>query len=322
MQAEGRGAAPSGMGGGLYAVLWASEVNLTGSQLINNTATASGAGLHLFGVNTSLNVVDTTFTTNLAGLPSSLPAGLAQLTPTRGGGVHVMGGSVVAVVASSIFQENGASLGAGMSFAPDVGQLRVINKTRFRFNQAASQGGGLLVSGGGTTVNATDTRFRSNKARAVQGAGGGLCCLQCKSAVLQRCRFWLNAATYGGGAALLQPAAASLVDGCNFTENTALASQSTPAGGGADNRTAAVSSLLLDGLYWPALWRQQAPGRALARVPLAANATSDSGAYTGGGGLYVSPTAAFNLSSTVFADNKAVNGGRSCNWLTTLVLFL
>jgi hypothetical protein len=305
------------MGGGMYAVLWASQVNLTRTLLTNNSATASGAGLHLFGVKTRLNVVNTNFTFNLAGLSGALPAAgatptaAASLVPTRGGGIHVTGGSVAGLVASSWFESNGASLGAGMSFAPDVGELRVINRTRFNFNKAASQGGGLLVSGG-TALRITNARFASNAAVAAEGAGGGLCCLQCKTPVLSGTRFKENAATYGGGAALLQPSGASLVTGCTFTNNTALAPPVQ------DNTTAAVGSMpgvqVLDGLYWPAGWRQQAPiSRALlVRVPLAPNATSDSGAYTGGGGLYVSPTAAFNLSDSVFDNNTAVNGGGSC----------
>jgi hypothetical protein len=314
VQAESKLSTNGGMGGGLYAVMWTSRVFLTRTQFTNNTATASGAGAHMFGVNSTLTVVNTTLTGNVAGLPGDATTGAAMvaaamMVPTRGGGIHVTGASVKGLVVNSTFVQNGASLGAGLSFAPDEGSLVVSNSTRFRLNEAASQGGGLLV-GQGVGLLVTNTSFSNNTARAAQGAGGGLCCMRCRNPVLQGCRFRGNAAAFGGGAALLQPTGTSQVVNCRFSANSALvAAPSTTAAGMPSSDESSMGGLRsLDAQYWPMSWRRVG-SRAPAKLPLATNATFDSGAYSGGGGLYVSPQAAFNLSGSTFVNNSGLNGG-------------
>jgi hypothetical protein len=320
LQAESQRTAKGGMGGGLYAVMWTSQVNLTRTLFANNSATASGAGVHMFGVNSSLTVVNASLTGNVAGLPGDATAAAAvvaaaMLVPTRGGGIHVTGASVNGLVGNSLFESNGASLGAGLSFAPEEGQLVIINNTRFRLNEAASQGGGLLV-GQGAGLLVTNTSFVNNTARAVEGAGGGLCCMRCRAPQLRGCRFRVNAAAYGGGAALLQPSGASQVVDCRFFKNTALVvnPRTTPAGMPVSDESSMGGLRSLDTMYWPMSWRRVG-SKAPAKLPLATNATFDSGAYSGGGGLYVSPQAAFNLSGSTFEDNSGLNGGELGNCL-------
>lgn len=142
---------------------------------LNNTAVHQGGGAYTVGGNPRF--VRCTFDGNTANYGAGF---LARTTP----------GSLV-LIEESTFVANSSLLGYGGGFAKFDNGSVTISRTRFLSNSAFTEGGGALLSGGGTIENCT---FNTNSAGS--SVGGGLMVTSGSTATVRGCTFANNS---GGG---------------------------------------------------------------------------------------------------------------------------
>lgn len=164
------------------------------------------------------------------------------------------------------------------------------------------------------SVTLVNTSFSDNQLWWKElAAGGGFYCFLCNSVNITSSSFARNRASYGGGAAVLQPWQPSVIVNTSFVDNVALPDPSQELVPAATNRRRALlstgSSMTFAGskAVNPRIGGQAAAAAILG--PLGANVTGDSGYYTGGGGLYVSLSSRVSLQQCAFIYNSAYNGG-------------
>jgi len=193
------------------------------------------------------------------------------------------------------------------------GSLSVTN-SNFSSNEAWTAGGAVAVTER-KSVSLVNTLFSDNRLWWKElAAGGGFYCFLCNSVNITSSSFARNRASYGGGAAVLQPWQPSVIVNTSFVDNVALPDPFQELVPAATNRRRVLLSTA-NGISFAgskAVNPQRMGGQAAAAAilgPLGANVTGDSGYYTGGGGLYVSLSSRVTLQQCAFIYNSAYNGG-------------
>jgi predicted outer membrane repeat protein len=234
----------------------------------------------------------TAFSTHSAGSPQDIRA--------AGGAVYVQGSQSLLTLDKGIFAYNRASHGGAVAqLADSDSALDVRGPASFSENVAKNMGG-AMSAGEGVKVTIRGGTFFNNSAIAENAAGGGLYCQRCGHVVIIGSNFTSNSAPFGGGAALLQAQGSSVITNTQFVHNVALPPRlindtmkllHQEASLEADD-TKGKDAALFEGLQ------------------VVDNTTIDSGAYGGGGGLYVSLIAPFDINgSIIFQDNVGLSGG-------------
>ena len=302
MQAEGRAVSSHGEGGGMYLGIWSASADFTRPVFLNNTARSSGGGLHALAVLSDVSMMNTTATTNEA-MPTAF-GGVIRNTQldarAAGGAVYVQGSQSKLILTGGAFSDNKASQGGAVAqLADSNSSLIVTGPISFSGNRAKNMGG-AVSSGEGVNVKIERATFLNNHAIAGNAAGGGLYCQRCGQVTLIGSNFSHNSAPFGGGAALLQTQTPSYVANTTFFSNVAL-----PPG----MNTTTIKHLHQE----VSLEAQDARGKNAALfegLQGVDNTTSDSGAYAGGGGLYISVLDRFDIiGDTAFHDNTGQSGG-------------
>lgn len=167
------------------------DMDITNGTFQSNSANgALGSGGAVNGQATAVTIIGSVFngnTANRAGgavelaggsgviTNASFDANVAGRTPGNGGGVHT-GGTVTVTIDSGLFTDNAATEGGGVWISGGSTAF-VINNTAFDGNtargDASTQGGGGFYSDGGDAF-LTDARFDGNFATGLEGSGGGI----------------------------------------------------------------------------------------------------------------------------------------------------
>lgn len=266
----------SAAGGALCVSVWQSRLTLVDVTGSNNTAMWHGGFVHMAGINSTLAVTNSSFTSNAQGIAGTLQDGAAS--DSSGGAISMAVSSGIMSVLGSVFANNTAAHGAAIALVN--GLTLHLSDTFVGGNHARKMGGGVLMSGSGS-VEFADSVFRDNTATT----GGALCFNEARFKG-SNSTFSNNSATLGGAVALWQPGTAdSILSGCQFVNNTATSSRATP-----------VNSSSMEPM---------GPGQ-----PAAAGIQDSAGGPAGGGAMYMTTTGALvRLRNTTFVANSAPTGG-------------
>lgn len=189
---------------------------------------------------------------------------------------------------------------------PGLGEFSSVNSS-FANNTGLIAGGAVAVTQHKTAV-ITNTSFHGNRLRWPDlAAGGGFYCFLCDRVVIRSSHFNSNIASYGGGAAVLQPSGLASILETLFSNNVALPGLYIESEAQRRRLLGAPVQPSDSTALWSPLQVQHLPADVLG--PIAGNTTGDSGYYTGGGGLYVSVNGKVYLNDSGFVDNIAWNGG-------------
>lgn len=286
----------------MYLGIWSASATFTRPTFLKNRARSSGGGLHALAVLSTVNMTNATAVGNKAQPTTPNNSSNWQDVRVAGGVVYMQGSQSVLIIMRGVFSGNVASQGGAVAQLADSNStLVILGPANFSGNLAKNMGG-AVSAGEGVNVTIIGGTFVKNIAKAGNAAGGGFYCQRCGHVTLVGSDFSSNTATFGGGAALLQPQTRSGVTDTKFLHNIAVP---------ADLNTSAIEQLYQEAT----LEAQDALGRdaaLFAELRGVDNTTFDSGAYAGGGGLYVSVIDQFDVNgTTVFMNNTGKNGGRS-----------
>jgi hypothetical protein len=297
-------------GGGLYVN---SDVALTGTLVLSNTATRDGGGLTVWTGNTRLT--GGRFEGNQAGrnggglnVNNSLTLnGTAFITNTAnqdGGGVLQWNSNQIVVVSNGRFERNFANRnGGGLAIAQ--GATTTITSTLFlsntanSFNTTNTAGGGLYFDGSGMLqINAST--FRANRVDCTgcsytEGGGARINALQ--AAIIQDSVFERNNGWDGGG---LYSHTSITIRRVVFRDNT--------GGYGAGAQVSGSSFVQGSDFLRNAAVNKGGGLEAIGQVHIAETRfISNTGGYATGGLHLVDATA--RLTNTVIANNRVYVGG-------------
>jgi hypothetical protein len=179
----------AGSGGGLFSV--AGNVTVTDTNFENNTAIRAGGGIEVTGGKLVLSGVK--LVENDAGPDES---GM----PGNGGGLHVTGVARVDYLSGVVTGNKAASEGGGLwNSAGGTMYLYEVNVTRnVAYGAAADNGGGGVFNDGGTLTIDRST-ITINTARGEAGSGGGLLSVAGKVAISNTTVSDNQAVRAGGG---------------------------------------------------------------------------------------------------------------------------
>ena len=216
----------AGSGGGIYVqVLPGITSTITGTKILNNTATVSnGGGIQFDGsgsATATFNVLKSTLTGNSATIHGGGIAadngGKLNLTgatlfaneaTTRGGGVYTDGTAaqtVVLAITGSIFTDNTAARGGGI-FTSGDGAV-TLAKTKLITNHATSSFGGGAYLRSTNLITITSSLLTKNSA---DGSGGGAYVISDSSIILTGSSLTDNVSGFNGGGALLNSASTTI----------------------------------------------------------------------------------------------------------------
>ncbi|MBN2402154.1 MAG: hypothetical protein JXN64_07120 [Spirochaetes bacterium] len=273
--------ASTGSGGAIYAINNAT-VNISGSTFTGNTATAHGGAIYANA--TSLNIVNTTFNSNVASSASS-----------NGGAIYAQNSNIS--VSNCSFTANSSNYSAGSNGGGAMyitsTSLNITNTT-FTNNDAEINGGAIYAAGNSTVAISNNSGFTSNSAVS----GGAICANTGSEITISSSYFGLagsippspgNSATNYGGAIYTADATTKLnIANCDFYNNQGTGGTSW---GGAI--TVDFSSI----------------------VQIDNSEFNTNLATNGGGAIYVS-SGSLNVSSSEFINNSSTayrGGAISCS---------
>ncbi|MCB9514349.1 MAG: hypothetical protein H6694_08575 [Candidatus Latescibacteria bacterium] len=193
----------SGFGGGLSV----SEGNLKLRNCLfeGNHASYDGGGI-VASIGSTVEITDCQFIAN---------------TASTIGGAIMAGGADSVIIRDCTFDSNvGGAIGGG---AVVVGSHSVVENAMFNSNVSLWDGGAMLLSGSTSTTRILECVFIGNRAEGrdggaismgLGGASGG-------AAVIERCFFYGNTATWGGGAVSCSNYSTPTFRNCTFVGDSA-----------------------------------------------------------------------------------------------------
>ena len=262
----------AGLGGGLYTRGGAIEV--TGTDVVQNTAEAHGGGGHVD--NSRLSVESARFVNNTAG--------------GEGGALKLANAQPHSRIEAGQFLNNSAAAGGALAAVTlSVGTDLELTACRFEDNSATQLGGGAVRAAGPVALLVQGGEMASNRAR---GAGGAVLAEGAKSVRVRSARLTGNRAGGAGGAVS--------TDGCgDVTLQDLVVEDNTGLSGGGASLVQGHSSIHVSNC---SVQGNTATGTASGPVV-------DCSSGGAGGGLCVDADCPVLLNSSAITNNTAENGG-------------
>ena len=292
-------------GGGLYNDGGNLSV-LDSSKITANLATGtSGSGGGLLNVGGAIEARNSTFADNVSsragGAIETNIGGVALIdvdllrnttgpTPGNGGGLHVTGAGVVAVLDGNVTGNSATAEGGGL-WNSATGTMTIdgtfVNNNAASGNDADQGGGGLYNDGGALTVRSSAT-IDGNAANGTSGSGGGV--LTLGPLVVNNSTISNNSASRAGGGIETTVGRVDLTNARLIANATGAA----PGNGGGLHSTGAATVNVTDSVVRAntateeggGLWNSATGTMTVDSTRILANTASGPAADQGGGGLY------------------------------------
>ena len=223
-------------GGGIFVQVRSGKTStITGTKILNNTATVSnGGGIQFDGSNvatSTLNILKSTIAGNRA--------------ITDGGGISATNGGTLNLTGDTLFANEAADDGGGVFTSGSAASTVILKVTASTFTENTADGGGGIFAGGEGAVTIAKSKLIANHANnSFVGVGGGAY-LRSNTVIITSTLFSKNSAVITGGGSYVNTFNTTLT-GCTFTDNV-----SEGEGGGAliFSTNLAITKTLIRGNY-------------------------------------------------------------------------
>lgn len=221
-------------GGGIFVQVRSGKTStITGTKILNNTATVSnGGGIQFDGsgsATATFNVLKSTIAGNRA--------------ITDGGGISATNGGTLNLTGDTLFANKAALFGGGVLTSGSAASTVILNVTASTFTENTAGGGGGIFAGGEGAVTIAKSKLIAN--HATNNVAGGAYLRSASPITITSTLFSKNSTVSTGGGLYVNTFNTTLT-GCTFTDNV-----SEGEGGGARIFSAnlAITKTLIRGNY-------------------------------------------------------------------------
>ena len=196
-------------GGGIFIVVPDGKTStITGTKILNNTATVSnGGGIQFDGsgsATATFNVLKSTIAGNRA--------------ITDGGGISANNGGTLNLTGDTLFANEAAHFGGGV-FSGSAASTVILKVTASTFTENTAGGGGGIFAGGEGAVTIAKSKLIAN--HATNNVAGGAY-LRSKSPITITSTLFSKNSAAGAGGGLYVVTSNTTLTGCTFTDNVSL----------------------------------------------------------------------------------------------------
>lgn len=221
-------------GGGIFVQVRSGKTStITGTKILNNTATvSSGGGIQFDGSNvatSTLNILKSTIAGNRA--------------ITYGGGISARKGGTLNLTGDTLFANEAADYGGGVFTSGLAASTVILNVTASTFTENTAGSGGGIFAGGEGAVTIAKSKLIAN--HATNNVAGGAYLGSASPITITITLFSKNSTVSTGGGLYVNTSNTTLT-GCTFTDNV-----SEGEGGGARifSTNLAITKTLIRGNY-------------------------------------------------------------------------
>lgn len=221
-------------GGGIFVQVRSGKTStITGTKILNNTATVSnGGGIQFDGsgsATATFNVLKSTIAGNRA--------------ITDGGGISATNGGTLNLTGDTLFANEAAHFGGGVFTSGSAASTVILKVTASTFTENTAGGGGGIFAGGEGAVTIAKSKLIAN--HATNNVAGGAYLRSASPITITSTLFSKNSTVSTGGGLYVNTFNTTLT-GCTFTDNV-----SEGEGGGARifSTNLAITKTLIRGNY-------------------------------------------------------------------------